>query len=290
MAPSNSTLGEPLGQGRGDSVGTELREQGRGITGALLVVGLSFLYTMETWWLAWRLSVAALVAYAFVGLAGVLVVLRYSGFRSDEEGHGERSPRRLVVNFTELLVQSFVAAYGTLLLFGIVEPGDPLAVVARLGLVQVVPLGLGAGLANELLGQADERSQERSLFPDTLPILVIGAVFFSFPLAPTEEMVVVALQSGWWRTALVVVVTLLVVHLVLYELQFRGQQRRVEERSIPLRAGATFMVYLVGVVVATAMLLAFGHFYGTTLSEHVQLVVVLGFPASVGAAAGDVIL
>ncbi|WP_143423224.1 DUF2391 family protein [Halegenticoccus soli] len=32
-----------------------LQNQIRGVTGALLVVGLTFHYTMETWWLGWTL-------------------------------------------------------------------------------------------------------------------------------------------------------------------------------------------------------------------------------------------
>ena len=34
------------------SVVSEIREQGRGMAGALLVLGISFAYTIETWWLA----------------------------------------------------------------------------------------------------------------------------------------------------------------------------------------------------------------------------------------------
>jgi len=38
-----------------------LRNQARGITGALLVVGLAVLYTSEMWWLAWRLPIEFLI-------------------------------------------------------------------------------------------------------------------------------------------------------------------------------------------------------------------------------------
>lgn len=42
----------------------ELRDPIRGITGALLVVGVTFNYTMETWW--WTLPPKYLVGYTFI--------------------------------------------------------------------------------------------------------------------------------------------------------------------------------------------------------------------------------
>jgi hypothetical protein len=48
------------------------------------------------------------------------------------------------------VLQSVLTAYAVLLLFGIVEVGDPPFLVARLGLLLVVPLGFGAALANKV--------------------------------------------------------------------------------------------------------------------------------------------
>lgn len=68
-----------------------LRTQGRGVTGALLVVGVATLYTMETWWIARVLPTTHLLAYALGGLAVVFLPTREVGFREDDDGRS--SPR-----------------------------------------------------------------------------------------------------------------------------------------------------------------------------------------------------
>lgn len=267
----------------------ELRDQGRGIVGALLIVGLASLYTMETWGLGLRLPLFSLVVYAIVGLAVVLLITRYVGFRSEEEGRTERDPLRIAASFAELVFQSFIAAYVVLLAFGIVEVGDSLVTVARLGLIQVVPLGFGAAVSNRLLSESGEDLNEAS-FPRNLPTFALGAVFMAFPVAPTEEIELIALTAGWARLSALVVLSVLVVHLVLHELEFRGHGSRIEDRPLPVQLGTAFTVYAVGVAVSVALLAAFGHFAGTTPAEWIQQTIVLAFIASTGASAGEVVL
>ena len=267
----------------------ELRNQGRGITGALLVVGLAFLYTMESWWLGWRLPLSHLIVYAFVGLAVISLITRNVGFREEEEEETQRNRYRVVTNFTELVLQSFVAAYGVLLVFGIVEFGDSPIQAVRLGLMQVVPLGFGAALANQFLRESGE-SEVEAMFPTNLGIFALGAAFVAFPISVTQEMELMAVHAGWGRLAILVVVSLLVVHLVLHELQFRGHGGRVQDRPEWAQAGTTFVAYGVGVVVSVLLLASFGHFAETTLEVAAQETIVLSFLASVGASAGEVVL
>lgn len=264
-----------------------LKDQGRGIAGALLVAGLSVLYTMETWWLAWTLPIQYLIVYALVGLGGVLFVTRNVGFREDEDKK-TRNVRQLVTDFSELLIQSFVTAYLFLLILGVLELNDSASTIVRLGLLQVVPLGFGAALANAVLRGGEEESPE-TVFPKNIGIFALGALFVTFPLVPTEEMEKIAMYMGWNRALLLIVVTVAVSYLVLYELGFRGESSRLEHRSKPYQVGMAFVIYAVALVVSTVMLAAFGHFLDTTAAEAVQQVIVLSFPASVGASAGEVV-
>lgn len=266
-----------------------LRDQGRGVAGSLFVVGLSFFYTMESWWLSWRLPMGHLVVYAVVGLVAVLVITQQIGFQEEAEGRTRRTLSRLGADFAELVIQSFVTAYLVLLAFGILEPGQTLVTVVRMGLLQVVPLGFGAAVANQLLAQSNDDIQEAS-FPRNVPTYVLGAVFMAFPVAPTEEVEVIAVYAGWARLAVVVAISIVTVYFVLYELEFRGQQSRRESRSWPMQVGSAFFVYVIGVVVAVTFLVAFGHFAGTTLAEQVQQTIVLAFVASTGASASEVVL
>lgn len=272
-----------------ESFATVLRDQGRGVAGALLVVGLSFLYTMETWWLAWELPMGYLVAYAIAGLGVVLLTTRSIGFRSDEKRRTDRNLFDLLTSFTELLLQSFVTAYLVLLLFGVLELGDSLSTVVRLGLIQVVPLGFGASLANVLLRDSGEDEPELR-FPRNLAIFTLGALFVAFPIAPTQEMEKIAGYMTWHRAPLVIVASVAVSYLVLYELGFRGESRRTEQHSKRYQLGTGFVVYAIAAAVSTVLLVAFGHHLGATPTAVVQEVVVLSFLATVGASAGEVVL
>lgn len=155
----------------------ELREQARGVVGALLVVGVSMTFTMETWWHGWQLSAEVLLAYALVGLGIVMAVVRAIGFRETEEDGTDPGAWTVVTDFTQLLLQSFVTAYLVLLLLGIVEFGTSVSSAVRLGLVLVVPLAFGAATANELLASTDAEADDGTVaFPGYLATFTLGAL------------------------------------------------------------------------------------------------------------------
>lgn len=265
----------------------ELRDQGRGVTGALLVVGLALGYTMEVWWHGWQLPVLNLFAYAVVGLAAVLAITRYVGFRQEETGK-QFDLWQVFTNFTELLVQSFLTAYAVLLLFGIVDLDSSPYEIARLGLILVVPMGFGAAMANHILG--GEKGNDSFQFPKNLGLFALGATFLAAPVAPTQEMELMAAHAGWWRLAAIVVASILASYLMLYELEFKGQEQRLKRQSAATLWGSTFVAYLVAFVVSVAMLAAFGHFSMTPPEVWVQEAIVLSFIGSIGGSAAQVVM
>jgi CubicO group peptidase (beta-lactamase class C family) len=131
---------------------------------------------------------------------------------------------------------------------------------------------------------------EEEQFPHNLAVFTLGAVFVTMPMAPTDELTVIARNAGWPRLAVLVVLSVGVVHLVLHELEFRGHRDRTEDRTHALQVGTAVMAYAVGLVVSVALLYGFGQFDGRPPFEWVQLVIVLGFPAAAGASAGEVVL
>jgi putative integral membrane protein (TIGR02587 family) len=325
-------------------IAAELREQGRGMAGALLVLGISFAYTIETWWLAVEIPATRLVGFVVVGLALVVPITRQAGFRSEgeaaeaegsedgERGDGERgegderagdegpddvatgehrgsegngegddvwpdewgpptpsgsSP--VWVESLEAVFQAFLVGYATLFLFDIVSLGDPLPVVVRTGLVQVVPLAFGAALANEFLSGEQEILSEAG-FPRSLGVFAMGAVFFGAPIAPTEEVTVITEGASWTRLGAVVVATLATTYLVLYVLEFRGQGRRLEGRSLWRKLGQSCVVYAIGLLMSAGMLLALSGTGSEPFATQVRRTVVLAFPAGIGASAARVVL
>lgn len=270
------------------SVDVLFRDQGRGVVGAL-IVSVELLFTMEMWWHGWQLPMEWLVGYAVVGLALVLAITRSVGF--EEEERKRRSPmRRATTDFTELLLQSFVTAYAVLLLFGIIDFGDPPLLVARLGLLFVVPLGFGAALANTLLKETDEEQGRDRPFYRHLGVFAVGAVFVSMTMAPTDEMPLMAAYASWPLLASILVLSVLVAYLVLFELEFRGHATRTADSTAAGQWGHAFVTCTVGIVVAAGLLAAVGQFRQSPAAVWVQMTVVLGFPASLGASGARVVL
>ena len=269
-----------------------LRDQIRGITGALLVVGLTFHYTMETWWLGWTLPMTYLLGYAVVGLAIVVAITRIVGFhRTEQNAAEERNPKWMVlVDFAEILLQSFVAAYVILLVLGVIDFGTSLNLVVRLGLIEVAPLGFGAAMANRLFGSTNQEEAEKEMqFPKNVALFAVGAIFIAATIAPTQEMELIAAHMGWLRHLLLVMLTIVLVYLLLYELGFEGQRGR-SHRNWRMELGTTFLVYFVGAVMSFLLLTGFGHFANATVALMYQETVVLAFPASLGAAGAQVVI
>jgi putative integral membrane protein (TIGR02587 family) len=267
------------------------------MAGALLVLGISFVYTSETWWLAVEIPPSYLIGFVVVGLALVVPITRSVGFRSDqddeesktESGSVRDTESSLWVEVGEIVFQSFFIGYSTLFLLGIIDLQTPLQVFLRRGLIQVVPLAFGAALANELLSGDQEEIPEVG-FPKSLGVFALGAIFFSAPIAPTNEVGSIAAQVGWVRLGVLLVVTVIVTYLMLYELDFRGQSRRLQGRSRWRRAGQSCIVYVVGLLVALWLLVALGGIESEPFATWARRTVILAFPAAIGASGARVIL
>jgi putative integral membrane protein (TIGR02587 family) len=274
-----------------DSAVQALRNQIRGITGALLVVGLTFHYTMETWWWGQTLPLAYLSGYVLVGLGVIVLLARQIGFHEGEDQGDRPDPRWYgIFDFAEILIQSLVAAYTILLLIGIIDLGSSLHHVVRLGFMEVVPLGFGAALSNRFLGSEDpEDAGEGRELPQSLSVFVVGSLFISATIAPTQEMELISAHMGWPRHLALIAVTLVLIYLILYELEFQGHHTRVQ-REKRYQVGTVFVVYVVGVTVSFLLLLGFGHFIDATVALVYQETVVLAFPAALGCAAGEVVI
>lgn len=274
-----------------------VRNQTRGITGALIVAGVTVLLTAEMWWLAWERPGTHLIAYSIVGLGIVLLITRSSGFRVEEEEERDSSqynPVRLGLDFAELVLQSVVAAFIVLLMYGVIRLSTPAHVITRMVLLQIVPLGFGAALANRLLHEAEDQpgeSAEEQTLRENVAIFAAGAIFFSMPLGASIEMNILASFADWERLGAIIAISLLTAYLILYELEFRGQSHRTLDRegAALLHTGQVCVVYAVGVIVASLLLWGFGYLT-YSLAVDVQKVVILSFPTTVGGAAARVIL
>lgn len=277
----------------------------RAFAGAILF-SLPLMMTMEMWWLGfymspWRMGLLVLAAVPLLtGLA------YYSGF---EDRVGLKGA--LVDAFVAYAV-GFVNAALVLTLMAIVWGEMSIQEIAGKITLQSIPGGFGAVIATSQLGgkpkkdnrrsdaETDESSDgsrksdlDRGLqnYFRELFLMIAGALYFAFNVAPTEEMMVISFKMTAWHAIAMMLVSIVAMHAFVYVVKFHGQKSKPEEHSwwrVFLRF--TIVGYALAQLVSLYCLWTFGRADGIALSQVVVTMVVLGFPAAMGAAAARLIL
>ncbi|HEU0298838.1 MAG TPA: TIGR02587 family membrane protein, partial [Longimicrobium sp.] len=222
----------------------------------------------------------------------ILVILdHYSGFQHTTSWSEDMEDG--MIAFGVGLVTSFII----LLLFGVVDFSQPLREVVGKVAIQSVPASLGAVLASSLLaipgagdGPVDERKEEAGYWAEVF-FMAAGALFLAFNVAPTEEMILISFVMTPWHGLALVAASLAMVHGFVYASGFRGTPGAPEgtpARSLFLRFSV--VGYAVALLVSAYVLWTFGRYEGGTFTSYLMMAVVLGLPASLGAAAARLIL
>jgi uncharacterized membrane protein len=109
-------------------------------------------------------------------------------------------------------------------------------------------------------------------------------------IAPTDEVPLYATTMGWPRHAALVVASVLVAYLMLFELEFQGHDLRVRRETALQQWGTALSPYATSLAVSLPLLAGFGEAVADPLPAVVQEVGVLAFPASIGASGATVVL
>lgn len=262
------------------------RDLARGFAGAILFA-LPLLMTMEMWWIGFYASPGRLALFLVASVPLLVGLAYYAGFRDSFDWRDD-----VVDAFTAIGIGAITAGLA-LSLFGVIRLGDGLFDIVGKIAVQTVPASMGAVLAREELGgearDVQERQQEANYF-GKLFLMAAGALYFSFNVAPTEEMLLIAFEMTPWHGLALVAVSMAVLHAFVYEVGFFGGRRPETDRFWPLFVRYSVVGYAVALLVSAYVLWTFGRFDGLDLERSAMAAVVLGFPASLGAAAARLVL
>lgn len=258
----------------------------RGAGGAL-VFGLPLFMTMEMWELGFtmeRHKVALLVVSILPLLHGLAY---YSGF---EETVGYR---QAALDALAAFAVATLAAIGVLGLLSLLRGGMSASELVGKVALQGVAGSFGALLALSQFGdRADEEKKRRETGDfGELFFMLVGALFLAANVAPTDDVERLALKLTHGHALLVALASMGVMHAFVYGVGFRGQPDVPEGASGAL----LFLRFTVGgyalcLLASAYMLWIVGRLELAALAHAVKLIVVLGFPASVGAAAARLIL
>lgn len=259
--------------------------------GGAIIFGLPLLMTMEMWQLGVGMSPLRLALLIVVTLPLLVGLSRVAGFEETVALHED------IADALVAWAIGFVVSAAVLVLFGAVgrgtTPREALGMVA----LQAVPASIGALLSQSQLGgqRADEGDDGRTVaepgYWRELFLMLAGALFLAFNVAPTEEMVLIAYMMTPWHVLALTVVSLAMMHGFVYAVEFRGQE------SVPGHMGArvaflrfTVVGYAIALLVSAYVLWTFGRLDDMAWSEQLTAALVLGFPASLGAAAARLLL
>ena len=131
----------------------------------------------------------------------------------------------------------------------------------------------------------DDQAARAMGYGGQLFLMLAGALFLAFNVAPTEEMLLIGLKMTPWHSLGLMLVSLLLLHALVFTVGLSGQESAPDGYGLARRF-LIFTVpgYAIALTVSFYVLWMFGRVDGHALSTVAGTVVVLGFPASVGAA------
>lgn len=256
--------------------------------GGAIIFALPMIMTMEMWWLGSGIEPLRLALLLLVNVPLLIGLSYFSGFQENVRWQDD------VVDAFVAYGVGFLAAAALLLLTAVLTADMSLDEVVGKVSLQAVPASIGATLARSQLGgkQPEREQKERDAsYGGELFLMLVGALFLAFNVAPTEEMVLIAVQMTPWYSIALAVVSLVVMHGFVYAVEFAGQA------AIPpgtpfwsVFVRFTVVGYALALLISLYMLWTFGRTAGTAAAEIVRMTVVLAFPGAVGAAAARLIL
>lgn len=256
---------------------------GRAFGGAL-VFGLPMLMTNELWELGVSMDRPRLALLLLLAIPLLVGIAHRIGF---EASFGWRADLR---DACIALGIGLIAAAVILLLFNLLT-GDLSrdALVGRVT-VQAVPTAIGALLARSQFGRGrgddeEEGDQALSGYGGTVFMMLVGAIFLSLNTAPTEEMVEIAYAMTPWHGLGLVAVTIATMHAFVY-----GHGAGSPGAGFSDFFRLTLVGYMVALAISLYALWTFGRTDGVGFGPGLMTVLVLGFPAGLGAAAARLIL
>ncbi|BBC72068.1 membrane protein [Altererythrobacter sp. B11] len=264
-----------------------LRGLARAFAGAILF-SLPLLMTMEMWWLGFYLDRWKLAQFILVNFAVLVGLSRVAGFEET------RNWREDVHDALAAFAVGALASAAVLALFALIAPGMSTDEILGKIAIQAVPASFGAMIANKQLSGSGNDDQDRARpgpsYAGELFLMTAGALFLSFNVAPTEEMVLIAYRMSAWHGVVLVIVSILLIHAFVYGLGFAGQPDVGDARTVPLFVRFSIAGYAIAVLVSLYVLWTFGRTVGSSPAEIAMMTAVLAFPSTIGAAVARLVV
>jgi putative integral membrane protein (TIGR02587 family) len=285
-------------------IAKSLQEYGRGTAGGILF-SLPLLYTMEVWWAGFSVHPWRLAAAVLTTLILLLGYNRYAGLRSDA------GMLEVLIDSIEELGIGLVLATTALWLLGRIRSDMPASEIAGKIIVESLVVAIGVSVGTAQLGGNDtdddtgmddddipstsgqasrEQTTTQASFLGQLVLAFCGAILIAANVAPTEEIIVLAVEIESWRLLGLALFSILLSTLIIYYSDFRSTHRLVSNRGFFTVFSGAIITYAVALITSAVLLWFFGSFDGFAPITCLAETVVLGVAAVLGASAGRLLL
>jgi putative integral membrane protein (TIGR02587 family) len=273
------------------AIGPDDRGFARGLARAFagaIIFGLPLLMTMEMWWLGFHMDSWRLALFLALFFPVLVMLSWHAGFEATFSWRDD------IVDALVAYAVGFVWAALILSVMGMLDSDMSLREAVGKISLQAVPGSIGALLAQTMLGlhKADESGRHpASRYASELFIMGVGALFLGIHLAPTQEVQLISYRMSEAQSLLLMLLTLALMHAFVYTVAFRGQHEVPHATSSwSLFVRFTVVGYMLALALAAYVLWSFGSLDEGSPLNALKSMVVLGFPAGIGAAAARLIL
>ena len=260
-----------------------------------MLFGMPLMFTMEMWWIGEFTQHVRLLGFLAVAFLINLALSRMGGFRDDDATLASDAAQAC-----EAMAVAVVLSVAALFALGRLDAGASLESMLGTVVVQVLPLSIGVSIANLVFtpdtsrtddGDGDRGTPLQELRSDVVGTF-IGAVFVAFAIAPTEEIPMLAAGVDGANVLAIVVLSLLAGYLIVFASGFDPSHHEPHQGGLFQRPfSETMLAYAVSIVASALMLWGFGQIaLGDPPHEVLVRVLVLAVPASIGGAAGRVVV
>jgi len=261
-----------------------LSDYARGGIGGFLF-SLPLLYTMEVWWKGFIVSPETFLIYMILTFVILLGYNKYAGI------HKESTVKEILFESVEEMGMGFIIAFLILFLIGQIDFVS-MSYMEILGKVimesMLVAIGISVGKAQ--LGQGDGNGAQGSNGKTGEAVLAFcGCILIAGNIAPTEEILIIAYLVGPIDQLFLVLISLLLGYLILYSSGFKGTGKGSEEAKFEIYFDV-MVAYVIAMLTSALILWLFGRFDQVAFDVALGRIIVLSFPAMLGACAGRLLL
>ncbi len=257
--------------------------------GGGILFAFPMLMTMEMWWLGFYISPLRLALFTLLNIPLLIGLSYYAGFEETSQLIDD------VVDAFVAYAVGVIASAAILLLFAVIGPDMSADEIIGKISIQAVPASIGALLVHSQFGERQQKEEEKkrsARYGGGLFLMAVGALYLSASVASTEEMLWISYRMTDWHIIALMIFSLLVMHAFVHAAIVRGKSAVLPDTTPVWAVFILFTAvgYSIGLLISLYLLWTFGRTDGLAAGEIIQVTIVLGFPAALGAGAARRIL